>query len=146
MENEYTEIGKRIRAWRKAAKLTGEKLGESLEINKQTLSNYETAKTKIPIPVMIKAADFFGKSLDELITGHAIRARFQIVEKKTVLQTSNCDSCREGPPEWNSIGPTEKLIFDEVKKGDPELIHELVDVILKRRAKPEGNAKNGTEG
>ncbi len=69
MDTNYKQIGIRIKQIRLQNKLKGSELGDILGVDKQTISNYETGKTKPPAPTLAKIAKIGTKSLDWLITG-----------------------------------------------------------------------------
>lgn len=61
------KIGSNIRALRKKNYLTQEQLAETLNMTRQTLSNYELGKRIPDIYELIRIADLFHASLDEMV-------------------------------------------------------------------------------
>ena len=59
----------RIRSLRKKLKMTQEQMAKKLYLKRQTLSNYEIGKRVPDIYELVKIADLFDISLDELV-GH----------------------------------------------------------------------------
>ena len=67
MQNTYTEFGKKLKALRKIRRMTQEELAAAMNISKTSIVNYEHGARKIPLELIIKFAEFFKVSLDELI-------------------------------------------------------------------------------
>ena len=63
------EIGKQIQKLRTTAGMSQEELADRLYITRQTLSNWETAKTYPDINSLLRLSDLFHISLDELVKG-----------------------------------------------------------------------------
>lgn len=61
------KIGSNIRALRKKNYLPQEQLAETLNMTRQTLSNYELGKRIPDIYELIRIADLFHVSLDEMV-------------------------------------------------------------------------------
>lgn len=164
------DISSRIKQALDMAKVSQKAFADALDITEASVSAYTNGKSLPTAMGFAILSDLTNISLDWIITGkpnsqETTLAKLPADEAEKVRSVLNkrpgthpvntsiggswknesTDRCREGPPEWEAVGPTEKFIFDEIKKGDPELIHDLVDVILKRRAKPEG-CSNGMEG
>lgn len=66
MENMY-KIAENIKNYRKELKLTQEKLANLLNGRKSLISNYENGYSTPDIFTLIKLADIFKVSLDELV-------------------------------------------------------------------------------
>ena len=62
-----TAFGKNLSRLRKSARLTQKELAEKLGINVNTFIGYETAGREPKFETLIKIADFFGVSTDELL-------------------------------------------------------------------------------
>lgn len=60
------KIGKKIAYYRKKMELTQEELADQLEISSQAVSNWETEQNNPDEDVLIKLADIFHVTLDEL--------------------------------------------------------------------------------
>ena len=62
-------IGTKLRDARTAAQLTQEQAAEALGVSRQTISNWENAKTYPDIVSVIKMSDLYDVSLDRLLKG-----------------------------------------------------------------------------
>ena len=60
------EIGKKLKEARQICGLTQESVAEELNVSRQTISNWENDKTIIDSHSLIRLADFYQISLDEL--------------------------------------------------------------------------------
>ena len=60
------KIGKQIAFYRKKMNLTQEELADQLGISNQAVSNWETEQNNPDEDVLIKVADIFNVTLDEL--------------------------------------------------------------------------------
>ena len=67
MAKELTGFQKNLILYRKAADLTQKELAEKLNVSPTTLAGYENAGKEPKISTLIKIADFFGVSTDDLI-------------------------------------------------------------------------------
>jgi len=56
----------RFRAARNDSGLTQQEIADKLSVSRAQLANLESGRTSISLPVLIEAADIFGKSLDWL--------------------------------------------------------------------------------
>ena len=65
----HNTIGNNIKTLRKKNRMTQEKMAKKLYLKRQTLSNYEIGKCVPDIYELVKIADLFDISLDELV-GH----------------------------------------------------------------------------
>lgn len=59
-------LGKKLKELRKARKLTQENLATQLDISRVNYTRYETNKVRPDYETIIKIADFYDISLDEL--------------------------------------------------------------------------------
>ena len=57
----------RIRSLREDKDITQSQLAKYLNIHQTTYSDYELGNINIPIPILIKIADFYNTSLDYLV-------------------------------------------------------------------------------
>ena len=57
----------RIRAMREDRDLSQRTLAEHLQVHQTTYSDYERGKLNIPIPALIKLAEFYNTSIDYLL-------------------------------------------------------------------------------
>lgn len=60
------EIGKKLKELRKNASLTQEELAKKLDISRVNYTRYETNKVRPDFETLIKLADFYDVSLDEI--------------------------------------------------------------------------------
>ena len=66
----HNKIGNNIKTLRKKNRMTQEQMAKKLYLKRQTLSNYEIGKRVPDIYELVKIADLFDISLDELV-GHS---------------------------------------------------------------------------
>lgn len=66
---DLTEVGKRIRAMRKVAGLTQEKLAEKIGVERSMIAHIETGRRACSIDVMIQLVEIFDTTLDYLVLG-----------------------------------------------------------------------------
>lgn len=62
-------VGKNIRILRTRKKMTQDALAEKLFVSRQTVSNYETGKTRPDIDTLVKIADIMEVDVNVLIHG-----------------------------------------------------------------------------
>lgn len=67
-QDRYEEYRHRIRQLRKESDVSQEKLGMYINMDQKSISDYESGRTRIPVPALIKIAKFFDVSMD-YITG-----------------------------------------------------------------------------
>lgn len=67
------KLGEKIRQLRIGANLTQDDLALKLDIKKPTLSHYETGRTEPNAEVLVKIANFFGITVDELLNDTTFR-------------------------------------------------------------------------
>lgn len=70
MEINYIDIGKRIRALRKKARLSQERLAELTELSVVHISHIETANTKLSLPALVAIANALSVTTDVLLCGN----------------------------------------------------------------------------
>ena len=63
------DVGKQIKKFRQDLKLSQEELASKIFVTRQTISNWENAKTYPDIISIIKLSDLYQISLDELLKG-----------------------------------------------------------------------------
>lgn len=64
---EYVEFGHKIKELRNSHNITQEEMSEIMGISKTSVVNYETGTRKVPLSMIIKFAEFFKVSVDNLI-------------------------------------------------------------------------------
>lgn len=64
---DYAHFGERIRELRESRRMTQEEMSEHMQISKTSVVNYESGTRKIPLSMVIKYAEFFNASIDDLI-------------------------------------------------------------------------------
>lgn len=67
MELNYSLIGIRIKKLRKSQKITQDKLSELAGISPQHLSQIESAKTKLSLPVLVRICNALGVTADRIL-------------------------------------------------------------------------------
>ena len=76
---DYIELGKRIKKIRKSKGITQEQLAENIGLSTQYISNLETAKSKGSLETIVKIANIFEVSVDELLCDSVKKSRdFQL--------------------------------------------------------------------
>jgi len=70
-------LAEQLKKARKEKRINQREFAEILEISTRAFSFYETGKAFPPLSTLIKIADFFDLTLDELITGDSQRAVFR---------------------------------------------------------------------
>jgi len=88
-------VGTELKRLRLQMGLTQEQLGEALNLSKQALSGYENGRRSPSIDTLIKVADFFNVSLDELLgrnSSHCANFRLceRISERRDILALVEC--------------------------------------------------------
>lgn len=66
----YCEIGKRIRQYRNAKRLSQEELAEKINISTTHMSHIETGNTKLSLPVLVDLSIVLGVHTDDLLFDH----------------------------------------------------------------------------
>ena len=80
-------FGKNLSALRKAARLTQKEVAEKLGVNVHTFIGYETAGREPKYDLLIKIADFFGVSIDDLIRGKSTNKTEIDNAKKALIES-----------------------------------------------------------
>lgn len=65
-EDLYMDLGKKLKELRKSEKLTQSELSSILQISRVNYTRYETNKVRPDYETLIKIADFYDISLDDL--------------------------------------------------------------------------------
>ena len=77
------EIGTQIKQRRAAAGLSQEELADRIFVTRQTLSNWENDKTYPDINSLLRLAELFRVSLDELVKGD-IQTMEEVIKKEDI--------------------------------------------------------------
>jgi transcriptional regulator with XRE-family HTH domain len=70
-----TAIGRRVAAWRKAAGLSQQDLGDTLGVTFQQIQKYETGKNRVSSSALIVLAKALGTTPETLMGDSWVRAR-----------------------------------------------------------------------
>ena len=68
---DYTEIGQRIRKYRKQMNFSQEELAEKIGISTTHMSHIETGSTKLSLPVLVELAKSLNVKTDSLLFNQA---------------------------------------------------------------------------
>ena len=82
MSDRVREIAERLKTMREIAGLSVEELGERLTITTEAYAEMEAGEVDIPISVLCDAADIFGISVTELLTGDRAKLKMYSVVRK----------------------------------------------------------------
>lgn len=63
------DIGKNIKALREKKGMTQEALAEALFVTRQTVSNYETGRSRPDLDMLVKIADVLGADVNQVLYG-----------------------------------------------------------------------------
>lgn len=75
MDIDYKAIGKRIKFIRIRQDIKQDALAEMAELSPSHMSNIETGKTKLSLPMIIALANALNVSVDELLCDNVIRSK-----------------------------------------------------------------------
>lgn len=78
------DIGKNIRLLRTKRNITQDELAEKLFVSRQTISNYETGRSRPDIDTLIRLSEILGADVQELLYGPSVPKR-HIIEKRRLL-------------------------------------------------------------
>ena len=67
--DEQNTLGTNLRSLRRQAGLSQKQVSDALSLTRQAYGNYERGKRTPDLMTLVRAADYFGVSLDELIRG-----------------------------------------------------------------------------
>ncbi|MBO4383200.1 MAG: helix-turn-helix transcriptional regulator [Clostridia bacterium] len=82
MSGHVREIAERLREMREIAGLSVEEAGEKLTVGAEQYREMESGEVDIPISVLCEAADLFGISVTELLTGDRAKLTMYSVVRK----------------------------------------------------------------
>ncbi|MFL8710903.1 helix-turn-helix domain-containing protein [Clostridioides sp. GD02377] len=90
MEVDYKALGKRIKIARIKKSITQEAVSEKIDITPSHMSNIETAKTKVSLPVLINIANVLSVTVDELLCDNILSSKI-IFEREAEEIFNDCD-------------------------------------------------------
>ncbi|HFL3653929.1 TPA: helix-turn-helix domain-containing protein [Clostridioides difficile] len=90
MEVDYKALGKRIKIARINEGITQEAVSEKIDITPSHMSNIETAKTKVSLPVLINIANALSVTVDELLCDNVLNSKI-IFEGEAKEIFNDCD-------------------------------------------------------
>lgn len=82
MSEHVKEIAERLRAMREISGLTVEEVGEKLTVKTDEYRRMETGEVDIPVSVLCEAADLYGVSVTEFLTGNKAKLKMYCVVRK----------------------------------------------------------------
>jgi len=72
-------LGKRLKTLREAKGLTQQQLGELINLSQQTIGHYEVGRASPDAETLIKLADYFQTSVDQLLGRTNIRTPIETI-------------------------------------------------------------------
>ena len=75
------DIGKNIKEFRLRSHYSQEEMAEKLYVTRQTISNYETGKSRPDVDTLIRIADIYGVDVNQLIYGENEMTRDEVIRK-----------------------------------------------------------------
>ena len=90
----YYEIGQRIRKYRKAKKLTQEKLAELADISVTHMSHIESGNTKLSLPVLVSLSEILDVQTDDLLRDQAVGRNVAMDELSETLDACSTKQVR----------------------------------------------------
>lgn len=90
MDVDYKALGKRIKIARINKDITQEVVAEKIDITASHMSNIETGKTKVSLPVLINIANALSVTVDELLCDNVLNSKI-IFEGEAKEIFNDCD-------------------------------------------------------
>ncbi|HBF4081632.1 TPA: helix-turn-helix transcriptional regulator [Clostridioides difficile] len=90
MDVDYKALGKRIKIARINKDITQEAVAEKIDITASHMSNIETGKTKVSLPVLINIANALSVTVDELLCDNVLNSKI-IFEGEAKEIFNDCD-------------------------------------------------------
>jgi len=123
----YEIIGGRIKEARNKKSLKGYQLGEQLGVDKQTVSNWETGKTKVPADTLNEISKICEVSISWLVTGEEEKINY-------LNESAGHSEVREtGPVDLSIIKQVIEAVMEHLQNNQltmpPEKVSELVAVL-----------------
>lgn len=75
------DIGKNIKEFRLRNNYSQEEMAEKLYVTRQTVSNYETGKSRPDLDTLIRIADIYGVDVNQLIYGENEMTRDELIKR-----------------------------------------------------------------
>ena len=75
------DIGKNIKEFRLRKSYSQEEMAEKLYVTRQTISNYETGKSRPDLDTLIRIADIYGVDVNQLIYGENEMTRDEVIKR-----------------------------------------------------------------
>lgn len=91
---DYYEIGQRIRACRRAYRMSQSQLAETVGISVTHLSHIETGNTKLSLPVLVALARALEVRTDDLLFAKPSDKELTKKEWNDILETSTAEEAR----------------------------------------------------
>ncbi|MGN0533446.1 MAG: helix-turn-helix domain-containing protein [Eubacterium sp.] len=122
------DIGSKLQAARKAAGITQEQAAEALGISRQTLSNWENAKTYPDIVSVVKMSDLYSVSLDHLLKEEKPMSNYldYLSESTNVVKSKNRQAKLALVLTYTAIWAASLLVFWFVASGSDAMAYSLV--------------------
>lgn len=111
---DYTGLGRRIRAYRKKARMSQQTLGERTDYSVQHISHIENGTTKLSVECLFQIANALNISLDELVCGY-VNSASGILDKELNELLFDCT-----PAEKELIIDTIKTLKRNLRKNSKE--------------------------
>lgn len=89
MDIDYKAIGKRIKVKRIQLDMKQETLAEMADLSLSHMSNIETGRTKLSLPVIIILANALNTTVDELLQDNVVYSQ-NIIEKEVQVILNDC--------------------------------------------------------
>jgi transcriptional regulator with XRE-family HTH domain len=141
----YQEIGGRIRAARDKVGLKGHELGLIINADKQTVSNYETGKTKPPAHILGQIAEACHTTTDWLITGKETKAPSQTTPFDNG-QLSESSTSQQNGPDLALTKQVIEAVMEHLQSNQltmpPAKIADLVEVLYEEISESEEKQVN----
>jgi len=113
-------------------------MGDLLCVSPQAISTYEKGRSDPGVVTLAKLAEIGEVTLDELILGRNVNSR-----SAKVPVARECTQQGHDQAQMNNL---DLFILDAIKAADSETVGAVMNLLMKRKSKPEGSMKNGTEG
>ena len=113
-----SKIGQQIGKLRSRRNITQTELGNAIGVSKNTVEKWENGRNAIKDDMIVKLADFFGVSCDELILG---------------VSPENTLVCRELGLSSDSIDMLKELAILNKQDNSKNVVAEMIDILLQNQ-------------